>query len=102
METVDFSSALAALKGGSRIRRIGWNGSGMWVALSGENGPRVVATGNLWSKHAQKHAIDNGGNALVHPCLIMKTATGEIVMGWLASQTDLLANDWIVLPDEHP
>ena len=32
------------------------------------------------------------------PCITMKTATGEILMGWLASQTDMLAEDWLVIP----
>jgi len=27
----------------------------------------------------------------------MKTATGEILMGWLASQTDMLADDWTIV-----
>jgi hypothetical protein len=40
------------------------------------------------------YAQENGGNATVLPCITMKTATGEILMGWLASQTDLLADDW--------
>jgi len=31
----------------------------------------------------------------------MKTATGEILMGWLASQTDMLAEDWLILDPER-
>jgi hypothetical protein len=33
----------------------------------------------------------------VLPCIIMKTATDEILMGWLASQTDILAEDWLIV-----
>lgn len=33
----------------------------------------------------------------VLPSITMKTATGEILMGWLASQTDMLAEDWHVV-----
>ena len=33
--TFDFGAALAALKAGQRVARIGWNGKGMWLSLSG-------------------------------------------------------------------
>ncbi|AXU20380.1 hypothetical protein C7W88_17015 [Novosphingobium sp. THN1] len=38
--------------------------------------------------------------ATVLPCINMKTATGEILMGWLASQSDMLCEDWCVLDEE--
>lgn len=96
---LDFSAALRAARDGARIARSGWNGKGMWVAMSGTSGPRAVAAGTLWSPHAHAFAEANGGVADVLPCLIMKTATNEILMGWLASQTDLLADDWMIMED---
>jgi hypothetical protein len=39
----------------------------------------------------------NGGTADVLPCITMKTATGEVLMGCLASQTDVLSDDWGVV-----
>ena len=66
-----FDTAIRLLKEGHRVARAGWNGKGMWIALS------------------------PGNPAL--PCITMKTATGEILMGWLASQTDMLAEDWEVV-----
>lgn len=33
------------------------------------------------------------------PTITMKAATGEILMGWLASRTDMLAEDWVVLEE---
>ena len=53
----------------------------------------AVAVGSGVAEYARK----NGGSAVVLPCITMKTATGEILMGWLASQTDMLAEDWSVV-----
>jgi hypothetical protein len=91
---MNFGHAIEAMKAGHKVARAGWNGKGMWVAISGPNGPREIAFENFWSKHASEYARLNGGSAAVLPCIIMKTATGEILMGWLASQTDMLAEDW--------
>lgn len=99
IDAMSFSAALQALKEGHRVARAGWNGKGMWLAISGPNGPREVASESFWSKHACEYARQNGGSAPVLPCIIMKTATGEILMGWLASQTDMLADDWGIVPE---
>ena len=97
---LSFSRALEALRDGRRIARAGWNGKGMWLAISGPDGPRNVAHENLWSKHASTFARLNGGSAEVLPCILMKTADDKILMGWLASQTDMLADDWMILPED--
>lgn len=94
---MDFGHALEMLKRGHRVARSGWNGKGMWLALSGPIEGRNIAVENFWSKPCSDFARDNGGSATVLPCINMKTATGEILMGWLASQTDMLASDWCVL-----
>lgn len=93
-----FGEALDALKLGQRVCRSGWNGKGMWLALSGVIGGRRVDADKFWSPHNEAFARENGGSATVLPCITMKTATGEILMGWLASQTDMLADDWMVVP----
>lgn len=94
-----FGQALEQLKDGDRIAREGWNGKGMWLSLSGVVGGRPVAAENFWSPHNAEVARRNGGLATVLPCITMKTASGEILMGWLASQTDMLADDWMVVSD---
>lgn len=95
-----FGDALAALKQGARVARAGWNGKGMWLSLSC-NGSREVAAENFWSPHNAAFARENGGKALVLPAITMKTvdATGReaILMGWLASQTDMLSEDWLIV-----
>lgn len=90
----DIGWAVGQLKAGQRVRRAGWNGKGMWLSLSGPMEPREIAFENFWSANNAEYARQNGGSAKVLPCVTMKTATGEILMGWLCSQTDLLATDW--------
>lgn len=96
--TFGFGSALGALKHGHRVARTGWNGKGMWLSLSCD-GTREVPVSGFWSKHNAAHAYANGGKATVLPSITMKTADGSILMGWLASQTDMLAEDWHIVPD---
>jgi hypothetical protein len=72
-----FGEALDALKNGQRVARAGWNGKGMWLAYV----PTFMAAG----------ACPLGFTPL--PWIGMKTADGGFVP-WLASQTDILADDW--------
>lgn len=98
-----FGLALDILKAGKRVARAGWNGKGMWLSLScapgGDAiaGRREIAAENFWSRNNSEYARQNGGSAVVLPCITMKTATGEILMGWLASQTDMLSDDWMIV-----
>lgn len=64
----------------------------MWLALS----PGVVdlPAASFWAGPNHDYAASQGGKATVLPCITMKTAGGEILPGWLASQTDMLAEDW--------
>lgn len=91
-----FGMAVDLMKEGHKVARKGWNGKGMWIAVSGPKGNVLKAEG-FWNKHSRKFAEENGGEAEVLPYLIMKTADGKILMGWLASQTDILTEDWMVL-----
>lgn len=91
---MDIGGAVAALRNGLRVSRRGWNGKDMWLSYS--PGSEALPAANFWSKANADYAEANGGSAKVLPCITMKTATGEILMGWLASQTDLLATDWFV------
>ena len=77
MESHDFGWALQELKNGRRVQREGWNGKGMFLFY--------VPT---WTYTDGKQ--DNYPNL---PFIAMKTATNQVVP-WLASQTDMLAEDW--------
>lgn len=94
---MDIGEAIRAIKDGKRVARAGWNGKGMWISLSGPNGPRSVSAEKFWSENNRQYAEECGGDALVHPCITMKAADGAIVMGWLASQIDMLAEDWEIV-----
>ena len=93
----DFGDAIRHLKAGRRVTRAGWNGTGMWLSLSGPLTGREIAFENFWSKNNSEFARLNGGSAVVLPSISMKTVDGGILMGWLASQTDMLAEDWVVV-----
>lgn len=90
-----FGLALDALKRGARIARAGWNGQGMWVAM-GSAHPGLEAE-KFWNEHARMHAILCGGSCPVQAYILMKTAQGDIQMGWAPTQSDALAEDWLIV-----
>lgn len=71
MQDFSFGSAIEKLKLGNRVARAGWNGRGMWLGLQR---PTELSKMTL-------------------PYIYMKTADDQLVP-WLASQTDMLAEDW--------
>jgi hypothetical protein len=73
---ISFSVALGALKDGKRVARYGWNGQGMWI-------------------HLQR---PDAGSKMSAPYLYMKTVAEKLVP-WTAAQTDLLAEDWMIVND---
>ena len=89
---MDFGEALKALKDGKAVARKGWNGKGMFLTL--QNGSEVDGT-NMRNEPARKYYGDN--KVKVCPHIDMKAADGTYVVGWLASQTDMLAEDWCIV-----
>ena len=92
---IDFSEALFYLKDGYKIAREGWNGKGMWICLV----PGIDhACGDDVFGPQKPYAIKQGNAGIkVLPRIDMYTAKGEIQIGWLASQSDLLAEDWCIV-----
>ncbi len=91
-----FGWAIEALKRGQRVARRGWNGRGMWLALwrGGTYAEDAEFLENC--EPAREYATSCASNSVdVGPSIVMKTADGSLVVGWLASQTDMLAEDWI-------
>ena len=87
--TMNFGSALQALKNGQKVAREGWNGKGMFLFLV----PGSVFKVN----RAPLLGIYPEGTEINYcPHIDMKTADEKIVP-WLASQTDVLAEDWGVV-----
>jgi hypothetical protein len=91
---MSFGDAILLLKAGHRVARAGWNGKGMWLSLT--EGQNYVPAEKFWSPHNRAFAESNGGHAEVQPYITMKTAQGKIVP-WLASQSDMLDEDWQVV-----
>ena len=92
-----FGMAIEAMKRGAKVARKGWNGKGMWLCVPLCDGPKEISATGIWGKPNAEYAEKNGGTVKVMPYVTMKTADGSIVMGWLASQTDMLAEDWVVV-----
>lgn len=92
VKTYNFGKALEALKSGKTVRRQGWNGEGMFLTL--QEGSTVTGT-----MMRNKGAKDFYGKNEVSICphIDMKAADGSYVVGWLASQTDMLAEDWEII-----
>jgi Protein of unknown function (DUF2829) len=89
---MDFGEALTALKTGQRVTRTGWNGTGMWLVLV--PGSTITVEAGRPLGNAAPELV--GQQVAYAPHIDMKTAQGTVVP-WLASQTDVLANDWAVV-----
>ena len=83
---MDFGSAIKLVKSGKRIAREGWNGKNQYVELA-TNISYVNAAGEI--VNVNHDAIGNKALAFV--------GTSGVQLGWLASQADLLADDYIVV-----
>jgi len=79
---LSFGGALLALKNGKKVCRAGWNGKGMWLVLITPGNAMFTKAGEGWP---------------MQDCIGMKTAQGNMQPGWLASQADMLADDWMLV-----
>ena len=71
---MNFGQAIEALKQGKKVARTGWNGKGMHLEL----------------QRPDAHS------KMTLPYIYMYTAQGDNVP-WLASQTDMLSEDWVTV-----
>ena len=70
---MNFGEALKVMDGGGRVERLGWNGRGMYIELQ----------------------VPDEHSKMTQPYIFMYTVTGDLIP-WLASQSDMLGQDWIV------
>ena len=92
---MNFGQALELVKAGNRVRRAGWNGKGMFIflqrgsvnAVCGDREPLIAGVSQALFEFSYDLKT-------FLPFLRMRAADGCIVNGWLASQTDMLAEDW--------
>jgi hypothetical protein len=98
-----FGEALVALEEGKMVSRSGWNGKNMFI---------YKTVGNLVSKDfipkfaslpaSVKTFLEKRGTDVVfNASLTMYTADGSMQPGWLASQTDMLADDWGIIEHDY-
>lgn len=87
--SLNFGQALEHLKAGGKVARVGWNGKGMWLALC-RGYPDGVAPS---ARAVAELGVDPEGTIRLLPYIVMRTVDGAFVP-WLASQPDLLAEDW--------
>ncbi len=91
-----FGLAIKALKHGSKVARKGWNGKGMFLWLK----PAATVKSEWCKDPMLKGLADaNGGSIEALGTICMYTAQHQILSGWLASQTDILSEDWVVVED---
>lgn len=107
-----FGQALESLKQGRLVTRKGWNGKGMFIFMRPADEIRVdIVVNNVKSlplsvkDYYKKDMFDTNNTPIkiadddvvkFTAYLCMKAADGTIVNGWLASQTDMLSEDWMI------
>ena len=84
-ETMDFGQAIKLLKDGKKVARQGWNGKNQYIEL---------AT-NISYKNAEGKTINAEHEAIGNKAIAF-VGTSGVQLGWLASQADMLAEDWII------
>jgi hypothetical protein len=94
-----FGLAIEALKRGHRVARAGWNGKDMWIAyMDGmELPPYSAQDTNRKVNDRTAKWIGEDTPLITLPYIAMWTADKKWLPGWLASQTDMLAEDWMIV-----
>lgn len=94
-----FGQAIEAMKLGAKVSRAGWNGKGMYLWILPET---VVPIDWIKEEHLREIA-DGSYDKTVHclPSIRMFTVNAQgrraVLTGWLASQTDILSEDWCIV-----
>lgn len=86
---MNFGQAIEAMKNGECVRREGWNGKGMHIYI--ENMLSFISGDGVFKGQTREY----------EPFIVMFTAQKVHQPGWLASQPDILSEDWEVVPYEE-
>ena len=91
---LNFGQAIEALKEGKKVCREGWNGKDMYIWLMPATSVKAE-----WCRETRlkRLAEENGGTIETLGTIRMLTADKKILTGWLASQTDMLSEDWQIV-----
>ncbi|MDH5572344.1 MAG: DUF2829 domain-containing protein [Gammaproteobacteria bacterium] len=87
----DFGQAITEMKSGAKVARAGWNGKGMWLMLVEGSTHASISPTSAYGKQGLTESV------VINPHIDMMTAQGFMQPGWLASQTDMLAEDWSIV-----
>jgi hypothetical protein len=95
---MNFGEAIEVLKKGGMVTRRGWNGKDMFLWLK----PAATIKSEWCKDPLLKKIVDaNGGETEALGAICMKTADNKILTGWLASQTDMLSEDWEIYVEKN-
>ena len=92
---MNFGEAIAALKAGKKVAREGWNGKGMFILQAGGysvHKDNLRAGGPITKEFLESRGVDE---MIIQPHFDMWTAQNQYQTGWLASPSDMQANDWV-------
>lgn len=100
-----FSGAIEALNKGAFVAREGWNGKGMFIyKVESSDATYDQLRGRCKDAidYVYKHVKDDEPQTVqekvhINAHIDMKAADDSIVVGWLASQTDMQADDWHIV-----
>jgi len=93
---MDFGEAIRALKAGKKVARAGWNGKGMWLILVPGTPSAQLRDGTPYKEALGADSCE----ILPHIDMWTVNSSGRqaFLPGWLASQTDMLSDDWSEVP----
>lgn len=91
---MNFGEAIEALKEGKKVARSGWNGKGMFLYLVRG---RAIDKEFLRNEASLQPITNSTGVATFLSHIDMFTAQKTVNVGWLASQTDMLSEDWVIV-----
>lgn len=99
---MSFGMAIEEMKRGNKVARAGWNGKGMWLILVEGTPNAVLHEGTPYYKHLSDCAPEGAAiscEILPHIDMWTINASGRRAMlpGWVASQSDVLAEDWVIV-----
>lgn len=98
MKLVTFGEAIEHITQGGSAARAGWNGKGMFIYLHKGSLPADVEyAGGFEGIEFRLFEDGDCGTIPRLPSIAFKTATGSTLIGWLASQSDILSEDWNLL-----
>jgi hypothetical protein len=95
MSSMTFGAAIEAMKAGKKVSRAGWNGKGMWLILVQGTADAVLRPETPYAKALNLDSCQ----ILPHIDMWTVNADGRRAMlpGWVASQTDMLSEDWMTV-----